>query len=29
MSERMAKRLDIAQIGHVGQNIRIHTTDEQ
>jgi len=30
MSERMAKRLlDIANIGHVGKNIRILTTDEQ
>jgi len=29
MSERMAKRLDIAKIGHVGKNIRILTTDEQ
>eukprot|EP00962_Isochrysis_galbana_P023737 scaffold7202_cov110-Isochrysis_galbana.AAC.10 len=29
MSERMAKRLDIAQIGHVGKNICILTTDEQ
>ena len=29
MSERMAKRLDIAKIGHVGKNIRILSTDEQ
>eukprot|EP00962_Isochrysis_galbana_P042270 scaffold15737_cov147-Isochrysis_galbana.AAC.1 len=30
MSERMAKRLDIAkETGHVGKNIRILTTDEQ
>eukprot|EP00962_Isochrysis_galbana_P017190 scaffold4943_cov127-Isochrysis_galbana.AAC.7 len=29
MSERMAKRLDVAKIGHVGKNIRIFTTDEQ
>jgi len=25
----MAKRLDIAKIGHVGKNIRILSTDEQ
>eukprot|EP00962_Isochrysis_galbana_P026648 scaffold8277_cov157-Isochrysis_galbana.AAC.3 len=29
MSEQMAKRLDIARIGHVGKNIRILSTDEQ
>eukprot|EP00962_Isochrysis_galbana_P021434 scaffold6323_cov121-Isochrysis_galbana.AAC.6 len=29
MSEHMAKRLDIAQLRHVGKNIRILTTDEQ
>eukprot|EP00962_Isochrysis_galbana_P001714 scaffold454_cov124-Isochrysis_galbana.AAC.8 len=29
MSEHMAKRLDIAQLGHVGKNIPIITTDEQ
>eukprot|EP00962_Isochrysis_galbana_P023172 scaffold6967_cov123-Isochrysis_galbana.AAC.3 len=29
MSERMAKRLNIAKIGHVGKNIRILSTDEQ
>jgi len=28
MSEHMAKRLDIAQIGHVGKKIRILTTNE-
>jgi hypothetical protein len=28
MSEHMAKRLDIAQLRHVGKNIRILTTDE-
>jgi len=28
MSERMAKRLDIAKIGHVGKNIRILSTEE-
>eukprot|EP00962_Isochrysis_galbana_P040730 scaffold14794_cov96-Isochrysis_galbana.AAC.10 len=29
MSEHMAKRLAIAQLGHVGKNIPIITTDEQ
>jgi len=29
MSEHMAKRLDIAQLGHVGKNIPKTTTDEQ
>ena len=29
MSKQMAKRLDIAKIGHVGKNIRILSTDEQ
>eukprot|EP00962_Isochrysis_galbana_P056897 scaffold29043_cov112-Isochrysis_galbana.AAC.2 len=29
MSERMAKRLDTAQLGHIGKNIRISTTDAQ
>eukprot|EP00962_Isochrysis_galbana_P006625 scaffold1771_cov121-Isochrysis_galbana.AAC.3 len=28
MTERMAKRLDVAQMGHIGQNIRILTQDE-
>eukprot|EP00962_Isochrysis_galbana_P061699 scaffold42526_cov298-Isochrysis_galbana.AAC.3 len=29
VSEHTAKRLDIAQLRHVGKNIRILTTDEQ
>eukprot|EP00962_Isochrysis_galbana_P016294 scaffold4658_cov149-Isochrysis_galbana.AAC.1 len=28
-SEHMAKRLDIAQVGHVGKNIPIITTDDE
>eukprot|EP00962_Isochrysis_galbana_P030593 scaffold9926_cov117-Isochrysis_galbana.AAC.7 len=28
MTERMAKRLDVAQMGHIGQNIRILAQDE-
>eukprot|EP00962_Isochrysis_galbana_P041055 scaffold14977_cov157-Isochrysis_galbana.AAC.1 len=28
MTERMVKRLDVAQMGHIGQNIRILTQDE-
>eukprot|EP00962_Isochrysis_galbana_P012535 scaffold3550_cov112-Isochrysis_galbana.AAC.8 len=28
MTARMAKRLDVAQMGHIGQNIRILTQDE-
>eukprot|EP00962_Isochrysis_galbana_P030396 scaffold9852_cov112-Isochrysis_galbana.AAC.3 len=28
ITERMAKRLDVAQMGHIGKNIRILTHDE-